>query len=80
MLGELDERAISIEEVREAGNEMKSGKASGLDGSHFTLECLQKGCMAVLEWLVKLERRFWCGGCIHGLMWCLYSATVQRGG
>ena len=32
MLGELYERAISIQEVREAVNETKSGKASGLDG------------------------------------------------
>ena len=33
-------------------NEMKSGKAQGLDG--FPLECLKKGGMAVLEWLVRL--------------------------
>ena len=38
VLGELNERAISIEEVREAVNEMKSGKAPGLDG--FPVECL----------------------------------------
>ena len=56
MLGELNERAISLEEVREAENEMKSVKASGLDG--FPVECLKKmfkeGGMAVLEWLVRL--------------------------
>ena len=34
-------------------NEMKSGKAPGLDG--FPVECLQKGGMAVLEWLVRLS-------------------------
>ena len=28
-MGELNERAISIDEVRQAVNEMKSGKASG---------------------------------------------------
>ena len=39
-------------EVREAVNEMKSGKAPGLDG--FQVECLKKGGMAVLEWLVRL--------------------------
>ena len=31
---------------------MKSGKAPGLDG--FPVECLNKGGMAVLEWLVRL--------------------------
>ena len=52
MLGELKEIAMSINEVREAVNEMKSGKAPGLDG--FPVECLQKGGMTVLEWLVRL--------------------------
>ena len=46
VLGYLNERAISFEEV----NEMKSGKAPGLDG--FMIECLKKGGMAVLEWLL----------------------------
>ena len=41
LLGELNERAISIEEVRDAMNEMKSGRASGLDG--FQVDCLKKG-------------------------------------
>ena len=48
MLGDLNERAISLEEVREAVNEMRSGAAPGLDG--FPVECLKKGGMAVLEW------------------------------
>ena len=52
VLGELNERAISIEKVRETVNEMISGEAPGLDG--FPVECLKKGCMAVLEWLVRL--------------------------
>ena len=52
MLGDLNERAISLEEVGEAVNEMKSGKAQGLDG--FPVEYLKKGGMAVLEWLVRL--------------------------
>ena len=30
---------------------MKSGRAPGLDG--FQVECLKKGDMAVLEWLVR---------------------------
>ena len=33
-------------------NEMKSGKAPWLDG--FPMQCLKKGGMAVLEWLVRL--------------------------
>ena len=32
VLVDLNKRAISLEEVREAVNEMKSGKAPGLDG------------------------------------------------
>ena len=52
MLGDLNGRAISLVEVRQAVNEMKSGKAIGLDG--FPVECLKKSGMAVLEWLVRL--------------------------
>ena len=52
VLADLNERAISLEEVGEAVNEMKSGKAPGLDG--FPVECLKKGGMAVLEWLDRL--------------------------
>ena len=37
-------------------NEMKSGKAPGLDG--FPVECLKKGGMAVLEWLVSVKLKF----------------------
>ena len=50
--GDLSERAISLVEVSDAVNEMKSGKAPGLDG--FSVECLWKGGTAVLEWLVRL--------------------------
>ena len=52
VLGDLNERAISLEEVEDAVNEMKSGKAPGLDG--FPVEYLNKCGMAVLEWLVRL--------------------------
>ena len=52
VLRDLNERAISLEELEEAVNEMKSGKAPWLDG--FPVECLKKGGMAVLEWLVRL--------------------------
>ena len=47
MLGDLNGRAISLVEVRETVNEIKSDKAPGLDG--FPVECLKKGGMAVLE-------------------------------
>ena len=52
VLGDLNERAISLEEIGEAVNEMKSGKAPGLD--RFPVECLKKCGMAVLELLVRL--------------------------
>ena len=52
MLGDLNQRAIYLEEVGEAVNEMRSGKAPGLGG--FLVECLKKGGMAVLAWLVWL--------------------------
>ena len=52
MFGDMNGRAISGVEVREAANEMKSGEAPGLDG--FPVESLKKGGMAVLEWLVRL--------------------------
>ena len=45
VLGDPHERAISLLEVREAVNEMKSAKAPGLDG--FPVECLKEGVMAV---------------------------------
>ena len=51
MFEDLNERAISLEEVRESVNKMKSGNAPGLDG--FPVECLNKGGIAVLEWLVR---------------------------
>ena len=38
MLGDLNGRAISLVEVREAVNEMKSSKTPGLDG--LSVECL----------------------------------------
>ena len=50
---------------------MKSGKAPGLEG--FPVECVKKGVIVVLEWLVKLLNisfymrvvpMDWCGACI----------------
>ena len=74
VLGELNERPISIDEVREAVNEMKLGKAPELDG--FPVEYLKKGGMAVSEWLVRLLNasfdmgvvpKDWHGACIAPL-------------
>ena len=64
----MNERAISLEEVGEAVKEIISGKALGLDG--FPVECLKKGGMAVLEWLVTVSFDMgvvpmgWRGDCI----------------
>ena len=52
VLGDLNERAISLEQVGEAVNEMRSGQAPGPDG--FPVKCLKNGGMAVLDWLVRL--------------------------
>ena len=46
VMGDLNERAISLVEVREEVNEMKSSKAPGLD--RFPEKCLKNGGMAVL--------------------------------
>ena len=43
---------MPLEEAGEVVNEMKSVKAPGLDG--FPLECLKKGGMSALKWLVRL--------------------------
>ena len=40
VFGDLNERAISLKEVGKALNDMKSGKATGLD--RFPVECLKK--------------------------------------
>ena len=47
MLEELNEREISIKEVREVANEMKLGKAPGLDG--FPVECLKKRSLTLVR-------------------------------
>ena len=52
MFDDLNERAISLVEAREAVKVMKSGKAPGLDG--FPVECFKKCGTTVLEWLVRL--------------------------
>ena len=73
-------KAISLEEVGEAANEMKSGKATRLDG--FPVEYLKKGDTdtALLEWLVRLLNVSFDEYCTYGLAWCMQSAHVQSEG
>ena len=52
VMGEENEREITIEEVKRALNEMKGGKAPGMDGVR--AEMLKEGGVTVLEWLVRL--------------------------
>ena len=49
-MGELNERTISVVEVWDALNEMKSGMAPSLDG--FQVQCVNEGGKTVFEWLV----------------------------
>ena len=49
VLGELNVRAISIDEVRKAVNEIKSGKAPGLN--EFPVKRLKKDSIAMIKWL-----------------------------
>ena len=67
VLRELNERVISIEEVKEAVNEMKSGKAPGVDG--YAVECLKK--IGVARGIVSetVERKFCFGGSTYALAW-----------
>ena len=51
-MGELNETAISIEGVREAKNKIKLGNVLVQNGC--LVSCLKEGCIAVLEWLVRL--------------------------
>ena len=67
-----------MEEVEEAVNEMKSGKAPGLD--RFPVECLKKGVITVLEWLVRLSNLSFDMGVvpIYGLPLCSYSVLYKE--
>ena len=52
VMGEENEREITIEKVKRALNETKGGKAPGMDDVR--VEMLKEGGMTVLEWLVRL--------------------------
>ena len=79
MLEDLNERAISLdEEIIEALNEIKSGKALGLDG--FPVDCVKKCGMAVLEWLVRLLNvSFDTWGCTYRLVWVVHMCPCTKG-
>ena len=51
VMGEENEREITIEEVKRELNETKGGKAPGMDGVR--VEMLKEGGVTVLEWLVS---------------------------
>ena len=52
VMGEENEREITVEGVKRALNETKGGKAPGMDGVR--VEILKEGGVTVLEWLVRL--------------------------
>ena len=52
VIGEENEREITIPEVKRALNETKGGKAPGTDGVR--VEMLKEGGVTVLEWLVRV--------------------------
>ena len=51
-MGRSNEALVTKNEVEEALRIMRTGKAAGLDG--IPAECLKKGGVAVVEWLVRL--------------------------
>lgn len=70
-LNEQNEVDVTKEEVERALSEVKSGKAPGLDGC--MVECLKKGGVVVVDWLVRLfnvcfDRGMvpldWCSACV----------------
>ena len=67
--------SISIEEVKEAVNEINLVRHQGWN----PVECLMKGGMAVLDWLVRLlNASFDVGVGTYGLARCMSSSPVQR--
>ena len=72
VMGEENEREITVEEVKRALNETKGCKAPGMDGVR--VEMLKEGGVTVLEWLVRLFNICFCvvnstsglGNSMHG--------------
>ena len=67
VLGDLNEKAISLEELSEVVNKIKSGKPPGLNG--FPVKCLKKVGIAVLKWQVRLLKVSFVSGlfCYRGV-------------
>ncbi|MCP4255879.1 MAG: hypothetical protein GY775_21255 [Candidatus Scalindua sp.] len=57
VFGERNDANISRKEVQDVVNDMKAGKAAGLDGCD--VECLKKGGVSVVEWLCRLFNMFY---------------------
>ena len=66
VLNDMNEKCISEEEVKKAVNEMKEGKAPGLDGC--PAECIKKGGVCIIKWVVRLFNL------------CFVSGVVPRSG
>ena len=62
VFGEENDRLISKEEVKVALQEMKEGKAAGLDGC--VTEYMKRGGESVLDWLVRLLNACFVGGVV----------------
>ena len=52
VLNDMNDKCISEEEVKKAVNEMKEGKAPGLDGC--PTECIKNGGASMIKWVVRL--------------------------
>ena len=71
VLNDMNDKCIGEEEVRKAVNEMKEGKAPGLDGC--PAECIKNGGVSMIKWVVRLFNlcfvsgvvpKEWCEACI----------------
>ena len=76
VMGEENEREITIEEVKRELNETKGGKASGMDGVR--AEMLKEGSVTVLEWLVRLFIMLYVVKSTRGLGNSMHGAIIQR--
>ena len=67
VLGDLNAKAISLEELSEVLNKIKSVKPPGLNG--FPVKCLKKVGIAVLKWQVGLLTVSFVSGlfCLRGV-------------
>ena len=61
-------KEISLEEVEEALNEMKFGKAPGLEA--LPVGWLKKGALVVLDWIVRLLNLSFDMGVVYPMDWC----------